>query len=53
MRSSGKHAMFLPHEILGTFYRFRHVDLMERLTGGSGVSCLLWNDVFVNTYIPK
>eukprot|EP00434_Breviolum_minutum_P044970 symbB.v1.2.040227.t1/scaffold7085.1/size15199/2 len=43
MRSSGKHAMFLPHEILGTFYRFRHVDLMERLTGGPGALEEFWS----------
>ena len=47
--------MFIPPEILGTFYRFRHVDLMERLIGGPGVSCLYWDDVLqiTNPQIQK
>jgi len=34
--STGSHSMFLPHEIVGTFYRYAPVDLMVRLTGQPG-----------------
>ena len=31
--------MFLPHEVVGAFYRFGEKDLMKRLIGGPGVTC--------------
>lgn len=36
----GQHSMLLPHEIVGTFYRFAPVDLMSRLIGKPGESRL-------------
>ena len=33
----GRHSMLLPHEIVGSFFRFKPVDLMRRLTGKPGV----------------
>ena len=33
---TGSHSMLLPHEIVGSFYRFGPVDLMSRLTGAPG-----------------
>ena len=32
----GSHSMLLPHEVVGTFYRFEPVDLMAWLTGKPG-----------------
>ena len=39
----GKHAVLLPHEIVGAMYRFPHVDLTPKLLGDPGV---LWLHAF-------
>lgn len=33
----GKHAVLLPHEIVGAMYHFPHVDLTPKLLGDPGV----------------
>lgn len=30
--------MFLPHEVVGAFFRFEEKDLMKRFIGGPGVT---------------
>ena len=35
---NGKHVMFLPHEIVGAFYRYSSTNLMVRLTGHPGAT---------------
>lgn len=37
-RKSEKHSVLLPHEIIGTFFDFKHVNLIEKLIGKAGVS---------------
>ena len=39
-KKEGKHSLLLPHEIIGSFFDFKHVDLMEKLIGKKGVSWL-------------
>lgn len=36
----GKHAVFLPHEIVGSLYHFPHVNLTDKLFGDPGVPWL-------------
>ena len=40
------HCMLLPHEVVGTFYRFQHLDLMARLIGSPGDTQLSYWSVF-------
>ena len=37
-QKTGDHFMLLPHEIMGAFHDFPHMDLMVKLIGGPGVS---------------
>lgn len=39
-KKQGKHSLLLPHEIIGSFFDFQHVDLMEKLIGKPDVSWL-------------
>ena len=55
----GKHAVFFPHEIVGSMFHFQHVDLTDRLFGNEGVPwlhavfpvCTLYINLYTYTYI--
>ena len=45
-----RHFMLLPHEIVGTFYRFKPKDLMARLTGKPGAPLVQSSSLLSDKY---